>query len=247
MAINTDTDFLKSNLGEGVGGGTQHPEFQETEKLLAVTTEPGGNGMKMSTSFTVNVDSDKGLEAEQNGHSVAVRSGSVGQLAAAAPLSPSKVSLSRSSTGNATVQETPKPRDYLILVIFTCFCPVWPISIVALVYSIMSRNSLQAGDIDGARRLGRLARLLSIVSIILGVILIIAYISFSATHWRGGTEGEKQPVKAKPRMQQEKKKPIPKNWNKANIKKKRYTILNFMPCCNDIMATLGKQKKNKKK
>ncbi|KAG7242789.1 hypothetical protein INR49_019172, partial [Caranx melampygus] len=184
MAINTDTDFLKSNVGEG-GGGVQHPYFQETEKLLAVTTEPGGDGMKMSTSFTVNVDSDKGLEAEQNGHSVAVRSGSVGQLAAAAPLSPSKVSLSRSSTGNAAVQETPKPRDYLILVIFTCFCPVWPISIVALVYSIMDSttapsrpvnttalhlrpNSLQAGDIDGARRLGRLARLLSIVSIILG-------------------------------------------------------------------------------
>lgn len=141
MAINTDTDFLKSNVVEG-GGGVQHPYFQETEKLLAVTTEPGGDGMKMSTSFTVNVDSDKGLEAEQNGHSVAVRSGSVGQLAAAAPLSPSKVSLSRSSTGNAAVQETPKPRDYLILVIFTCFCPVWPISIVALVYSIMVSPSL---------------------------------------------------------------------------------------------------------
>ncbi|XP_071353384.1 trafficking regulator of GLUT4 1 [Trachinotus anak] len=181
MAINTDTDFQKSNLGEG-GGGAQHADSQETEKLLAVTTEPGGNGMKMSTSFTVNVGGDKGLEADQNGHSVAVRSGSVGQLAAAAPLSPSKVSLSRSSTGNAAVQETPKPRDYLIFVIFSCFCPVWPVSIVALVYSIMSRNSLQAGDVDGARRLGRLARLLSIVSIVLGVVIIVVYVSVSVTH-----------------------------------------------------------------
>lgn len=136
MAINTDADFQKSNLGEG-GGGAQPADSQETEKLLAVTTEPGGNGMKMSSSFTVNMGGDKGLEADQNGHSVALRSGSVGQLAAAAPLSPSKASLSRSSTGNATVQETPKPRDYLILVIFSCFCPVWPVSIVALVYSIM--------------------------------------------------------------------------------------------------------------
>ncbi|KAF3692834.1 Tumor suppressor candidate 5 -like protein Dispanin subfamily B member 1 [Channa argus] len=181
MAINTDTDFLKSNLGEG-GGGARPADFQETERLLAVTTEPGGNGMKMSTSFTVNMGSDKGLEADQNGHGVAVRSGSAGELAtaaaaAAAPLSPSKASLSRSSTGNATVQETPKPRDYLILVIISCFCPVWPVSIVALVYSIMSRNSLQAGDMDGARRLGRLARLLSIVSIILGIIIIVVYIS----------------------------------------------------------------------
>ncbi|XP_049432419.1 trafficking regulator of GLUT4 1 [Epinephelus fuscoguttatus] len=181
MAINTDTDFLQSNLSEG-GGGAQPADPHETEKLLALTTEPGGNGMKMSTSFTVNMDSDKGLEADQNGHSVAVRSGSAGQLTAAAPLSPSKASLSRSSTGNATVQETPKPRDYLILVIMSCFCPVWPVSIVALVYSIMSRNSLQVGDIDGARRLGRLARLLSIVAIVLGVVIIVAYGSFAAVN-----------------------------------------------------------------
>ncbi|KAK2847160.1 hypothetical protein Q5P01_010159 [Channa striata] len=180
MAINTDVDFLKSNLGEG-GGGAPPADFQETEKLLAVSGEPGGTGMKTSTSFTVHTASDKGLEVDQNGHSVSVRSGSAGELAAAAPLSPSKASLSRSSTGNAAVQETPKPRDYLILVIMSCFCPVWPVSIVALVYSIMSRNSLQAGDVDGARRLGRLARLLSIVSIILGVIIIVVYVSICYT------------------------------------------------------------------
>lgn len=136
MAINTDADFQKSSLGEG-GGGAPPADFQETEKLLAVTTEPGGNGMKMSSSFTVSTGGDRGLDGDQNGHSLAVRSDSAGQLAATAPLSPSKASLSRSSTGNATVQETPKPRDYLILVIFSCFCPVWPISIVALVFSIM--------------------------------------------------------------------------------------------------------------
>lgn len=180
MAINTDTEFQKTNLGEG---GAQPADSQETEKLLAITTEPGGNGMKMSTSFTVNVSGDKGLEADQNGHSVPLRSGSAGHLTAAAPLSPSRASLSRSSTGNATVQEAPKPRDYLILVILSCFCPVWPISIVALVYSIMSRNSLQNGDMDGARRLGRLARLLSIVSISMGLLIIIVYISLSVT-WK---------------------------------------------------------------
>nr|XP_020455743.1 tumor suppressor candidate 5 [Monopterus albus] len=185
MAINTDTDFQKSSLGEG-GGGARPADSQETEKLLAVTTEPGGDGMKLSSSFTVNMDSDKGLEADQNGHSVALRSGSVGQLAAAAPLSPSKASLSRSSTGNATVQDAPKPRDYVILVIISCFCPVWPVSIVALVYSIMSRNSLQAGDMDGARRLGRLARLLSIVAIVLGVVIIIVYVTVSVTQSHAG-------------------------------------------------------------
>ncbi|XP_041667036.1 trafficking regulator of GLUT4 1 [Cheilinus undulatus] len=177
MAINTDTDFLKSNLGEG-GGGTQPGDPHETEKLLALSTEPGGNGMKMSPSFTVNMDTDQGLKPDQNGHSEGLKTGSAGQLAASAPLSPSKASLSRSSTGNAMVHEVPKPKDYLILVIMSCFCPVWPVSIVALVYSIMSRNSLQAGDIDGARRLGRLARLLSIVAIILGVVAIVVYVSY---------------------------------------------------------------------
>uniref|UniRef100_A0A3P9H040 Trafficking regulator of GLUT4 (SLC2A4) 1a n=1 Tax=Oryzias latipes TaxID=8090 RepID=A0A3P9H040_ORYLA len=180
MAINTDADFQKSALGEG-GGGAPPADFQETEKLLAVTSEPGGTGTRGSSSFTVNTGGDKDLEADQNGHGVALRSGSAGHLAAAAPLSPSKVSLSRSSTGNATVPETPEPKDYLILVILSCFCPVWPVSIVALVYSIMSRNSLQSGDVDGARRLGRLARLLSIVSIALGVIIIVVFTSVSMT------------------------------------------------------------------
>uniref|UniRef100_A0A3B4BC33 Uncharacterized protein n=1 Tax=Periophthalmus magnuspinnatus TaxID=409849 RepID=A0A3B4BC33_9GOBI len=175
MAINTDIEYQKTSLGES-GGTTQQADSQETEKLLAVTTEPGGNGMKMSTSFSAS--GDKGLDTDQNGHSVPMRSGSAGHLTAAAPLSPSRASLSRSSTGNATVQEAPKPKDYLILVICSCFCPVWPISIVALVYSIMqSRNSLQNGDIDGARRLGRLARLLSIVSISLGLLGIIVFVT----------------------------------------------------------------------
>lgn len=40
-----------------------------------------------------------------------------------------------------------------------------------------SRHSLQNGDVDGARRLGRLARLLSVVSIILGLLIIIIYTS----------------------------------------------------------------------
>lgn len=44
---------------------------------------------------------------------------------------------------------------------------------------LQSRNSLQVGDLDGARRLGRLARLLSIVSIVLGVVVIVVYVSVS--------------------------------------------------------------------
>ncbi|GAA6073156.1 proline-rich transmembrane protein 2 isoform X1 [Tachysurus ichikawai] len=67
-----------------------------------------------------------------------------------------------------------KPKDYLILAIIACFCPVWPINIVGFVYSVMSRNSLEQGNIDGAIRLGRVAKLLSVVSVVGGVIIIVA-------------------------------------------------------------------------
>ncbi|XP_028856983.1 trafficking regulator of GLUT4 1 [Denticeps clupeoides] len=173
MEPNTDSGLEAPTHREG--GPNQPPESHETEKLLSViTTEPGGNGVKTSSSFTLNVGPDKDTDADQNGHSVPLRSGSTGHLEGA-PLSPSRGSLSRtSSTGNAA-QDQQKPKDYLIWVILSCFCPSWPISIIALVYSIMSRNSLQQGDVDGARRLGRLARLLSIVAFIVGLLFIIAY------------------------------------------------------------------------
>ncbi|KAJ8257167.1 hypothetical protein COCON_G00193190 [Conger conger] len=172
MAINTDIEFEKTALGEN--GSTQPTEAPETEKLLsATTTQPvAGNGMNIPESFTVSVGSDKSPDTDQNGHSVPLRSGSAGQLGGT-PRSPSRASRT-SSTGNAA-KDLPKPRDYLILAILSCFCPVWPVNIVALVYSIMSRNSLQQGDVDGAKRLGRLARLLSIVSIVLGLLIIIIY------------------------------------------------------------------------
>ncbi|KAG5844743.1 trafficking regulator of GLUT4 1-like [Anguilla rostrata] len=170
MAINTDAEFQKTTLG----GGTVVPpaESLETEKLLcAVTTEPSRDGdIKLSNSFTANLGSVKSLDSEQNGHSSPVRSGSAGTLGAR-PLSPSRVSLSRSSLGN-TVKEQPPPRDYLILVVLSCFCPVWPVSIVALVYSVMARSSLAQGDVDGARRLGRVARFLSISAILIGILVI---------------------------------------------------------------------------
>lgn len=136
MAVNTDSAFEKSGLAES--GRAQQ---QETEKLL--NDGGAGNGLSMSTSGTLAVDMEKGAEGEQNGHGGPQRSGSMVQLPSA-PLSSSRPSLSRtSSTGNA-VQEQPKPKDYLLLVILSCFCPVWPVSIVALVYSVMVRKSSES-------------------------------------------------------------------------------------------------------
>lgn len=130
MAINTDSGFEKSQLGGN--GSTRPAEAHETEKLLstAVTDCPPGDGVSVS------VGAEKVSDSDQNGHGLPLRSSSVGQLGTA-PLSPSRTSLSRaSSTGNAAEDQS-KPKDYLLLVIFSCFCPVWPVSIVALVYSVM--------------------------------------------------------------------------------------------------------------
>uniref|UniRef100_A0A8C4TN30 Uncharacterized protein n=1 Tax=Erpetoichthys calabaricus TaxID=27687 RepID=A0A8C4TN30_ERPCA len=39
-------------------------------------------------------------------------------------------------------------------------------------HHLISRNSFQQGDVDGARRLGRVAKLLSIVALVGGVLII---------------------------------------------------------------------------
>ncbi|KAG9350006.1 hypothetical protein JZ751_026359, partial [Albula glossodonta] len=103
---------------------------------------------------------------------VGSRSGSLGHVTASPRPSLSRhPSIATSSTGDRS-----KPRDYLILAILACFCPAWPINIVGFAYSVMSRNSLQQGNVDGARRLGRVAKLLSVVSLVGGVLIIAACI-----------------------------------------------------------------------
>ncbi|XP_040922437.1 proline-rich transmembrane protein 2 isoform X1 [Toxotes jaculatrix] len=100
------------------------------------------------------------------------RAGSIGYTS----FSP-RPSLSRHSSiaTNPPLDRT-KVKDYLLLSVLACFCPVWPINIVGFVYSIMSKNSLEQGNLDGAVRLGRVAKMLSMVSLVGGTVIIIACI-----------------------------------------------------------------------
>ncbi|XP_051953271.1 transmembrane protein 233-like [Xyrauchen texanus] len=77
---------------------------------------------------------------------------------------------------------TPHPplQNYLLLTILTCFCPAYPINILALVFSAMSRNSYDQGDYEGSRHLGKMALYLSIASIIIGLLIITI---FCAVHF----------------------------------------------------------------
>ncbi|XP_068605816.1 trafficking regulator of GLUT4 1 [Brachionichthys hirsutus] len=116
------------------------------------------------------------LNAKPGGHANSRPGSRSGSMATGSP----RPSLCRQPSGitEATVDGS-KPRDYLILAILSCFCPLWPINIVALAFSVMSRNSLQQGNVDGARRLGRNAMILSIVSILGGIAIIAAAIALN--------------------------------------------------------------------
>ncbi|XP_016057049.1 PREDICTED: transmembrane protein 233 [Miniopterus natalensis] len=71
-----------------------------------------------------------------------------------------------------TEEDVPMPKNYLWLTIVSCFCPAYPINIVAFVFSIMSLNSYNNGDVEGSRRLGRNAKWVAIASIIIGLLII---------------------------------------------------------------------------
>ncbi|XP_059573026.1 trafficking regulator of GLUT4 1 [Alligator mississippiensis] len=156
------------------------PDPPETEQLLAGAERSLRGSRSCSGSLAGPGPGPPGppSRAASGSISSASAAASTGQLQPAPP-SPS---LSRRGSAAAAQPAPPaRPPDYLPLAILACFCPVWPVNVVALVFSIMSRNSRQQGDVDGAWRLGRMARLISTVCIILGTIIIVLYFSLNFT------------------------------------------------------------------
>ncbi|KAF3696092.1 Transmembrane protein 233 Dispanin subfamily B member 2 [Channa argus] len=92
-----------------------------------------------------------------------------------------KLDCSSDLTKNREAQEIPPLRSYLCLTMFTCFCPAWPINIVALVFSVMAQKSYDEQDYDGSKRLGRKALHLGIVSFVIGLVIITAFIAMHFT------------------------------------------------------------------
>ncbi|XP_005147879.1 transmembrane protein 233 isoform X2 [Melopsittacus undulatus] len=64
-----------------------------------------------------------------------------------------------------------RPKSYLLLSILSCFCPAYPINIVAFVFAVMALNSYNQGDIEGSKRLGRNALWIAAISIIIGLVI----------------------------------------------------------------------------
>ncbi|XP_005493511.1 transmembrane protein 233 [Melozone crissalis] len=69
----------------------------------------------------------------------------------------------------------PRPKNYLLLSILSCFCPAYPVNIVAFVFAVMALNSYNQGDIEGSKRLGRNALWVAVASIIIGLVIIGIY------------------------------------------------------------------------
>ncbi|KAF6097861.1 trafficking regulator of GLUT4 (SLC2A4) 1 [Phyllostomus discolor] len=154
-------------------GTASPPDLPEMEMLLTKVGDKDDKPPKLSKSLS------GALDLEQNGHGLPFKAAPGGRQEASLPRSPSRAS-SRRASSVATTSYAPDqevPRDYLILAIASCFCPVWPLNLIPLIFSIMSRGSVQQGDLDGARRLGRLARMLSISFIIIGIIIIIVAVT----------------------------------------------------------------------
>ncbi|CAD7667635.1 unnamed protein product [Nyctereutes procyonoides] len=158
--------------------GTALPlDLPEMEKLLTMVEGKDDKPLKLSKSLS------GALDLEQNGHGLPFKVAFEGRQEATLPWSPSRASSRRASSvaTASSAQDREVPKDYLILAIASCFCPVWPLNLIPLIFSIMSRSSVQQGDLDGARRLGRLARLLSITFIIMGIIIIIVAMTVNFT------------------------------------------------------------------
>uniref|UniRef100_A0A670KKM7 Transmembrane protein 233 n=1 Tax=Podarcis muralis TaxID=64176 RepID=A0A670KKM7_PODMU len=89
------------------------------------------------------------------------------------PISPQYLIGSKSSVRRSEcLEEIHAPKNYLWLSILSCFCPSYPINIVAFVFSVMALNSYTQGDIEGSKRLGHTALLVAIAAILIGLVLI---------------------------------------------------------------------------
>lgn len=112
-------------------------DLPEMETLLTKVEDKDGKPLKLSKSLS------GALDLEQNGHGLPFKVVSERHREVSLPGSPSRVSSRRaSSTATASyAQDREVPKDYLILAIATCFCPVWPLNLIPLIFSIMVRSA----------------------------------------------------------------------------------------------------------
>lgn len=132
-------------------GAASPLDLPEMEMLLTKVEDQADKALKLPKSLS------GALDLEQNGHGLPFKVVSEGHREASLPRSPSRASSRRaSSTATASyAQDREAPKDYLILAIASCFCPVWPLNLIPLIFSIMVSAALcsRAGWVRGGRLL----------------------------------------------------------------------------------------------
>ncbi|XP_031605141.1 trafficking regulator of GLUT4 1-like isoform X2 [Oreochromis aureus] len=175
-------ELIHSSSSSSSPAGTRPARSKSKGELVIVINEKLKNGNGIHSVSEENSTSSVVSSPPRRQHSISyphhgkTRKGSRASSIGYTAFSP-RPSLSRhSSIATNPPLDRSKVKDYLLLSVLACFCPVWPINIVGFVYSIMSKNSLEQGNLDGAVRLGRVAKMLSVVSLVGGTVIIIACI-----------------------------------------------------------------------
>ena len=94
------------------------------------------------------------------------------------------------NTNTVVIKE--KPKDYLCFSIFTLIACNLILGIIAVVFSVLSRNAYRDQQIEDARSKGKVAFILNVVALIIGIITwivavaliiwyIVVYVVFAAT------------------------------------------------------------------
>ncbi|XP_028615184.1 trafficking regulator of GLUT4 1 [Grammomys surdaster] len=114
-------------------GSTSPLDLPEMEKLLTKVENKDDQALNLSKSLS------GALDLEQNGHSLPFKVISEGHRQPSLSGSPSRASSRRASSVITTsyAQDQEAPKDYLVLAIASCFCPVWPLNLIPLIFSIM--------------------------------------------------------------------------------------------------------------
>lgn len=102
--------------------------FQQGPRVSCCCSSPVGGA---EAARSLSPESAPRCSEHANGHpGLGSRSGSV---VGGSP----RPSLSRHPSTITEAPDGSKPRDYLILAVLSCFCPLWPINMVALTFSVM--------------------------------------------------------------------------------------------------------------
>lgn len=135
-------------------GTASPPDLPEMQTLLAKVGDQDDAPLKAAKSLS------GALDLEHNGHGLPFKVMSEGPREASLPRSSSRASSRRASSIATTsyAQDRDVPKDYLVLAIASCFCPVWPLNLIPLIFSIMVSVAL-CGRAGAGPGLGRQAPL----------------------------------------------------------------------------------------